>query len=75
MANDLVQKYSCLPPVLSQFSALTFAVYTQIYSFNPDMPDCTYQSSRNNYPYNPKFLGNTGNHKFAIFSLKYQPPC
>ena len=48
-----------------------FAVYTHSYLFNPDIcmhihsAECTVrllnQAGRNNYPYNPKFVGNTGN--------------
>ena len=46
-------------------------MYTQSYSFNPDIclhihsAECTVrllnQAGRNNYSYNPKFVGNTGN--------------
>ena len=46
-------------------------MYTHIYSFNTDIclninsAECTVtllnQAGRNNYPYNPKDVGNTGN--------------
>ena len=46
-------------------------MYTHCFSFNPDIclhihsAECTVrflnQAGRNNYPYNPKFVGNTGN--------------
>ena len=48
-----------------------FAVYTHSYSLNTDIclhmhsAECTVrllnQAGRNNYPYNPKYVGNTGN--------------
>ena len=56
---------------LHSFQALLCTVYTHSYSFNPDIclhihsAECTvrllFQAGRNNYPYNPKFVGNTGN--------------
>ena len=55
-------------------------MYTHSYSFNTDIclhihsAECTVrllnQAGRNNYPYNPKYVGNTGNlwiHYFLCF--------
>ena len=51
-------------------------MYTHSYSFNTDIclhihsAECTVrllnQPDRNNYPYNPKYVGNTGNKLYII---------
>ena len=55
---------------LHSFQASLCTLYTHSYSFNTDIylhihsAECTVrllnQAGRNNYPYNPKYVGNTG---------------
>ena len=63
-------------------------MYTHSYSFNTDIclhihsAECTVrllnQAGRNNYPYNPKYVGNTGNRTYkrelTVPSVSYYTP-
>ena len=65
---------------LHSFQASLCTLHTHSYSFNTDIclhihsAECTVrllnQACRNNYPYNPKYVGNTGNRTRDLWLVK-----